>query len=305
MENTRPTDVTRQQETNSASQGNTDNNLSGGVYGQEDSEMIRQRALAEVEKKKRILDYEDLGEYEMPPRSQFSMLNKPAVSIKYGKLTFNMACIRLFEGIQYVLPLVHMKKKKLTLVMCPEEESAAVGWARIRKKDGKWTNKEISSLEFVHNLYELMGWKPECRYKVLGHVANSREGLVLVFELEEAVMFAAKPAEFVDQETGEVKKKQIKFYPDRYKGTIGRSYDDYVSCRQINMFEYLDEYVGKTYSDIEDSSKKEDREKEVVQENAPGVKPDSSRNPVSGDETEILQAEPIRAINSYPDSESS
>ena len=73
---------------------------------------------------KRELEYEKFDGYELPPRTQFSMLNKPAVSIKYGVMKFNMACIRLFEGIKYVLPILHPNKKRLALIMCPEEDSA-------------------------------------------------------------------------------------------------------------------------------------------------------------------------------------
>ena len=63
------------------------------------------RELAQIRKEhKRELEYEKFDGYELPPRTQFSMLNKPAVSIKYGVMKFNMACIRLFEGIKYVLP---------------------------------------------------------------------------------------------------------------------------------------------------------------------------------------------------------
>ena len=94
-----------------------------------------------------------------------------------------------------------------------------------------------------------MGWKLSCRYKVLGHVANSREGLVLVFELDEAIMFASRPVEFVNEETGEIKKKQVRYYPDAYKDCIGKSYNDYVEARQMNIFEYLGEYTGRAYSD--------------------------------------------------------
>lgn len=60
------------------------------------------RELAQIRKEyKRELEYEKFDGYELPPRTQFSMLNKPAVSIKYGVMKFNMACIRLFEGIKY------------------------------------------------------------------------------------------------------------------------------------------------------------------------------------------------------------
>ena len=113
------------------------------------------RELAQIRKEhKRELEYEKFDGYELPPRTQFSMLNKPAVSIKYGVMKFNMACIRLFEGIKYVLPILHPNKKRLALIMCPEEDSASVEWAR--QKDENWVNKDITSLEFVENIFRLI-----------------------------------------------------------------------------------------------------------------------------------------------------
>ena len=53
-------------------------------------------------------------------------------------------------------------------------------------------NKNITSVDFVENLYHLMGWNRECRYKVLGRVAASDSVLILVFEMEEVIMFAPK-----------------------------------------------------------------------------------------------------------------
>ena len=54
------------------------------------------RELAQIRKEyKRELEYEKFDGYELPPRTQFSMLNKPAVSIKYGVMKFNMACIQV------------------------------------------------------------------------------------------------------------------------------------------------------------------------------------------------------------------
>lgn len=224
----------------------------GEAYSYGDQELIRQLVKSRMAQKSE-LEYENLDGYMLPPRTQFSMLNKPAVSIKYGRMTFNMACIRLFESVEFILPLVHPGKKRLTVVMCAEEESASVAWARKRQKDAAWVNRDITSEDFIFNLYKMMGWKNDCRYKVLGRVANSSQGLVLVFEMDEAIMFASKPVEVVNKETGEVKKKQVKYYPDAYKDCIGRSYNDYVEARQMNMFEYLEEYMGQTYSDKQPS----------------------------------------------------
>lgn len=188
------------------------------------------------------------GRYdELPPRTQFSMLNKPAVSIKYGVMKFNMACIRLFEGIKYVLPILHPNKKRLALIMCPEEDSASVEWAR--QKDENWVNKDITSLEFVENIFKLMNCNRECRYKVLGRVANSDQGLCMLFDLEEAIMFTPKPQEYTDPLTGEMKKKQIKFFPDVYKDRIGKSYNDYISGHQMNLFEDFIGYQGSAVLD--------------------------------------------------------
>lgn len=215
----------------------------GQNFSQKEFNLITQLVQARMEQNQN-LEYESFDGYELPPRTQFSMLKKPAVSIKYGKLTFNMACIRLFEGVKHILPIVNSNKKKLAVIPCTEEESASVEWAR-NNKEGKWTNKDITSVDFVDNLFSLMDWDRECRYKILGRVAASERGLILVFEMEEAIMFAPRKEEYINPTTGETKKRQVKFYPDAYKNRIGRSYSDYEQYRQMNLFEDFNDYDGK------------------------------------------------------------
>ena len=153
---------------------NRPNNQEGQSFTAREFELIQELVRSRMEKNEE-LQYESFEGYELPPRTQFSMLKKPAVSIKYGQLTFNMAAIRLFEGVKHVLTVVNTEKKRLAVVPCAEEESASVEWARVNKQ-GKWVNKNITSVDFVENLYHLMGWNRECRYKVLGRVAASDFG---------------------------------------------------------------------------------------------------------------------------------
>lgn len=200
-------------------------------------ELIRTRL--ETERK---LEYENLDGYEIPPRTQFSMLKKPAISIKYGQLTCNMAAIRLFSGVQYVLPMINSQTQRLAIVPCAEEESSSVEWAYQRIKDDIWQNKSITSIDFTESVFNCMNWNRECRYKVLGHLAESDRGLILVFDLSEAIMFEPNKEEYIDPLTGEIKKRQITYYPDIYKGRIGRSYNDYNRARQLSLFENLDTY---------------------------------------------------------------
>jgi len=218
----------------------------GQSYSQRETELIRELVTARIEQKV-PLEFEDFSDYEVPPRTNFSMLNKPALTLKYGMMKYNMACIRLFEGIKYILPMVSNKKKRVAVVCCREEEASSVDWARINK-DGDWVNKEIRSEEYVEKIYALMGWDRTCRYKVLGRIANSERGLTLLFDLSDAIMFSALPDEYVDKRTGEVKKRQIKYYPDEYKERFGRSYSDY-KATQMSFFESIEAYETRTYSD--------------------------------------------------------
>lgn len=242
-------------------------------------ELIRE--LAQIRKEKsEELEFEKFDGYELPPRTQFSMVKKPAVSIKYGEMTFNMACIRLFEGIKYILPIVNTAKKRMALIMCPEEDSASVEWAR--QKNGVWVNKSISSLEFLEKMFRMMNWNRECRYKVLGRVANSDQGLVMLFDLEEAIMFTPQPQEFTDPMTGEVKKKQVKFFPDIYKGRIGRSYNDYVATHQMSMFENIVNYQGDEQAAIEATKDKKLEEKENSETVQPAISAETNTERIDG-----------------------
>lgn len=193
---------------------------------------------------KSVLEFEDLEGYELPPRTQFSMLKKPALTFKFRQMTFNTASVRLFEGIQYILPIVHPEKKRIAVVMCREEESASVQWSRQRVKDDAWINRTITSEEFIMKIYQMMGWNYECRYKILGRVANSSTGLILLFDLEDSIMFTPEKREFTDPKTGEIKKREIKYYPEHYREHIGKSFNDYVATRQLNLFEDFQGYQG-------------------------------------------------------------
>jgi len=211
----------------------------GQGYTAKEQELIRQLIQARMEQQSE-LGYEDLEGYELPPRTQFSMLNKPAVTFKHRQMTFNTASVRLFEGVRYILPFTSKSKKRVAVVTCKEEEAESVEWAR-RNKKGIWVNKTITSDEYVSKIFEFMGWDQSCRYKVMGRVSNSERGLILVFDLSEAILFTA-PEEYVDKKTGEIKKRQIKYFPDEYKERIGKTYKDYIERYQMSFFEQLSDY---------------------------------------------------------------
>ena len=217
-------------------------------YNRQEQELIRQLMESRLSHHE-TLEYEELDDYEVPLSSKLPMLTKPSVSIKYRKLSFSMASIRLFAGIQHVLPILNRKKQRLSVIPLADEESSSVMWARQRESDGKWYNREIISLELVEDIYNLMGWNRNARYKVPGHIANSPRGLILIYELSEAPITPKETTEYTDPDTGEIKKHKILYYPEEFKGRLGRSYNDYMSFHQQSIFDALEEITGNSYSD--------------------------------------------------------
>lgn len=221
-----------------ASTSGTSDKMEG--YSPKEQELIRQLVQERLGKKNAI-EFESLDDYVVPPNMFFSMIKKPAVSIRGNRMEFNMSSIRLFEGVQYVLPMLSERKKRMVVAICAEEELSSVEWARLKK--GKWVNKNITCPEYVQNIYKMMNWQPNCRYKVYGNLANSERGLVLVFDLSAAVMFDPLPEEYFDKKTGKMKKRINKFYPDEIRMKLGRSYSDYVAIQERSSFESLSGYM--------------------------------------------------------------
>ena len=103
-------------------QKNTPNN---GGFSEKEFNLIQELVKTKLEQNSQ-LEYESFEGYEVPPRTQFSMLNKPAVSVKFGQMSFNMACIRLFEGVEHILPMLNSRDKRFLIAMCKEEESSSI-----------------------------------------------------------------------------------------------------------------------------------------------------------------------------------
>ncbi len=218
------------------------------TYSPKERELIRQLVQERLGKKNE-LGFESLEDYVVPPKVFFSMIKKPAVSIRHNRMEFSMSSIRLFEGVQHILPMLSDKKKRLVVAICAEEELSSVEWAR-QKKD-KWVNKNISCPEYTENIYNMMNWNRECRYKVYGHLSNSERGLVLVFDLAEAVMFDPLPEEYFDKRSGTMKKRLNKYYPDEVRMKLGRSYSDYVATQERSGFESLSGYMDTSGETIQ------------------------------------------------------
>lgn len=227
--------------------GDSDVEEQSDGYTAKEQELIRQLVQERLGKKNAI-EYESLEDYVVPPNMYFSMIKKPAVSIRANRIEFSMSAIRLFEGVQYILPMLNERKQRMVVAICAEEELSSVEWAR--KKKGKWVNRSITCPEYAQNIYQVMEWRRECRYKVYGRLANSERGLVLVFDMTKAVMFDPLPEEYFDKHSGKMKKRINKYYPDEIRMKLGKSYSDYEAIQRRSGFESLSGYMDTSGSAV-------------------------------------------------------
>ena len=219
-------------------------------YTPKEQELIRQLVQERLGKKNAI-EFESLDDYVVPPKMFFSMIKKPAVSIRANRLEFSMSAIRLFEGVQHILPMLSERKKRMVIAICAEEELSSIEWAK--QKKGKWVNRSISCPEYVQNIYKMMDWNRDCRYKVYGHLANSERGLVLAFDLTSAVMYDPLPEEYFDKGSGKMKRRINKYYPEEIRMKLGRSYSDYEAAQRRSSFESLSGYIDTSGSAVPSS----------------------------------------------------
>lgn len=217
-------------------------------YSPKEQELIHQLVQERLGKKNAI-EFEALDDYVVPPKMFFSMINKPAVSIRGNKMEFSMSSIKLFEGVQHVLPMLSEHKKRMVIAICAEEELSSIEWARLKKQ--KWVNRAISCPEYVQSIYSMMGWNEECRYRVYGRLSNSERGLVLVFDLSDAIMFDPLPEEYFDKKSGKMKKRINKYYPDEIRMRLGRSYSDYEALQRRSGYESLSSYIDTSGATIQ------------------------------------------------------
>ena len=82
----------------------------GENYTPKEQELIRQLVQERLGRKNEI-EFESLDDYVVPPKMFFSMIKKPAVSIRANRMEFSMSSIRLFEGVQHILPMLSERKQ--------------------------------------------------------------------------------------------------------------------------------------------------------------------------------------------------
>ena len=121
----------------------------------------------------------------------FAHLRDPAVVIRNENITFNTACINGLEDVVYVQLLLCEDEKMFAVKGCGENDKDALRWC-VAKPD-KRKSRKMTCPDFTKQLYDMMGWDPKCRYKILGYKVDFDGETYYAFDLSVTEIFHEKP----------------------------------------------------------------------------------------------------------------
>lgn len=137
----------------------------------------------------------DLRGYEIAHGQFFDTPGRSIVTIANDEIRFNMPAIRKLESSHTVELLIHPEKKLLAVRTVSKEAVNAVTWSKL--SNGKLIPKSVSGTACLPTIFKLLGWKDECKYRLLGAAKKKGKEQFLIFDLKETEILI--PRYVIDQ----------------------------------------------------------------------------------------------------------
>ena len=170
----------------------------------------------------------DLTGYQVV-RNQFTQIryDGPSLTVSKGRITFNTWCVRRFADVGHIQLLLHASERKLAIRPCGQGAIHSIRW-RAEDAAGIYS-KSLSCPHFGAALFEIMGWDPDCIYKVRGTWMTRGDERIILFNLCSAV--GAVLVEIPGQDG--VKKRRAEFFPEEWEGEFGDEFYDHIAENDI------------------------------------------------------------------------
>ena len=184
----------------------------------------------------------DLRGYEIAHGQFFETTGKISATLSYEKLNFSTEALRKFGEIKTVELLIHPSSYLLAVRPCTLEDNRnKVQWARLR--NGVLVPRYIYGAAFLPTLYELFGWNPNCKYRVLGVAHQKGSENVLIFNMKETEVripnevpaTTDKDSPNKSAETSSTP-KTILGYPAEWMNSFGNNYYIQTHARELVAF---------------------------------------------------------------------
>lgn len=165
----------------------------------------------------------NLDGFQVVRRENFAKIQCPALTIKYGKIYFNLKAIRKLDEATHIQILINKEEKKLIVRASEESSKEALKWSYY-DKNGKLYKKDIGARGFTAKLFRDMGWDPACTVKCLGTLIKCKDEKIFLFELDNNEMYMNLS---VPDANNENKKIRVAYEPKQWEHNYGKPVTEY------------------------------------------------------------------------------
>ena len=130
----------------------------------------------------------NLAGYQVTKAELFAHTREPAITIWENRIKFNMACLRRFPGVTHIQILIHPVQKRLIIRPSDPDAPDSLRWARGGGAK-EITNRDLLCKVFAAKVFDLMGWDPQYRYKMMGNPAVCDGEMLFLFRLTDFELF--------------------------------------------------------------------------------------------------------------------
>lgn len=191
----------------------------------------------------------DMRGYEVVRSQYFATLQNAAMTIANGKISFNTACLKKFESVEYVELLLNSVSRCIAVRPCAEDNPNAIHWGKLR--EGRWCALSKSCRGLIKTLFDIMEWDEDLKYRFRGDYIENEGQKVMLFRLDEPEMVKTEnivlpptEAEADGQEETEEKtvKQTIYILPPEWENTFGRPIDRIAEVRLLEQKHYAGDW---------------------------------------------------------------
>lgn len=171
-----------------------------------------------------------LDKFQVVRREFFSHISEPSITFSNYKIGLNSACIKRLPQIEYIQFLVNRQTRKLAIRPCLESDLHSFQWCIT--SGGKRKPRQVTGKIFFMKLFDMMGWNPNYRYKILGKLIRANGEYLFVFDLT-----ATEVYQRVVKEGAKPKTSRTPVFPAEWQDQFGIPYEEHRKSLQINVFD--------------------------------------------------------------------
>lgn len=172
----------------------------------------------------------DYDGYQVVRGEFLSRTGVPEICFDGIRLSVNTVCLKKMPDVRYVQFLVNSSERKLALRPCSEDDRDSFPWCNM--KNNKRIPRKIVCRLFIAKLAELMSWRLDKKYRIIGTLFKTNSERIMLFDLKSA------EEQCCSRKKGEMKDTGKKYcLPDEWKDHFGLTVKEHEMSITVNLFE--------------------------------------------------------------------